>query len=85
MRMAILNPKSPEDYPKNANNNNLLKTKRILNLKYKLSECPVFTFSLPGGKFAPLTPVSYVTGCDILYLHTVSCPNSPATRYELVA
>jgi len=28
--------------------NNLLKTKRILKPKYKLSGGPVFTFSLPG-------------------------------------
>jgi len=38
-----------------------------------------------GGEFAPLSPVSYAAGYDILYLHTVSCPNSTATRHELVA
>jgi len=45
----------------------------------------VFTFRLPGGHFAPLPPVSYVTGYDMLFLHAVSCPYSTATRYEMVA
>jgi len=45
-------------------NNNFLKTKGILKPEYKLSEVilrPVFTFSLPGGQFAPPPPVSYAT------------------------
>ena len=49
--------------------NNLLKTKRMLKPKYNLSGRPVFKFSLPGGKFASLQPISYPTGYDILYLH----------------
>jgi len=53
--------------------------------KCKLSGRPVFTFSLPGRQFARMFPVSYASGYDILYLHTVSCPYSSATRYELVA
>jgi len=36
-----------------------------------------------GGQFAPLPLVSYVKGYDILFLHTVSCPYSPATRYKV--
>jgi len=36
-------------------NNNLLKNKRILKPKYKLSGCSVFTVSLPGGRFDPLS------------------------------
>jgi len=52
--------------------NNLLKTKTILKPKYKLSGGSFFTFSLPReGKFDTLPPVSYVTGYDILYLHTI--------------
>jgi len=71
--------------PRNAENNNLLKIKRILKPKYKVSGGPVFTFSLPGGN-SPFCPQSLnVSGYDILYLHTVSCPYSTATRYELVA
>jgi len=66
-------------------NNNVLKTKRMLKPKYKFSGRPAFTFSLPGGQFAPLLPVSYATGYDIFYLHAVSCPYSTATTYELVA
>jgi len=66
-------------------NNNLLKIKWMLKPKYKLSGRQFFTCSLPGGQLAPLSPVSYATGCDILYLHAVSCPYSTATRYELVA
>jgi len=41
---------------------------------------PVFTFSLPEGKFAPLPPVCYATDYDILYLHKLSCPYPTATR-----
>jgi len=52
---------------------------------YTFSGRPTFTFSLPGGQFAPLPPVSYATGYDMLYLHAVSYPYSTATRYELVA
>jgi len=49
-----------DGYAKNLNNreilqknvkNNLLKVKRTLKPKYKLSEGPVFTFSLPGDRF----------------------------------
>ena len=49
---------------KSQKNNTLLKIKRVLKLKYKLSGGPVFTFSLPVGQFAlsPPTPVSYATG-----------------------
>jgi len=39
---------------KTQKNNHLLKNKRILEPKYKLSSGPVFTFSLLGGRFAPL-------------------------------
>jgi len=44
---------------------NLLKIKRILKPKYKLSGGPVFTISLPGlgwGRLAPLPSVTYATG-----------------------
>jgi len=53
--MAILNTLT-ENTPKNAKHYNLRKIKKILKSKYKLSGCPVFTFSLPGREFAPLTP-----------------------------
>jgi len=36
--------------------NNLLQTKRMLKTNCKFSGSSVFTFSLPGGKFAPLLP-----------------------------
>jgi len=32
-----------------------------VTIKYKVSGGPVFTFSLPGGRFAPLSPVSHAT------------------------
>jgi len=52
--------------------NNLQQTTTILKPKYKLSGGSIFTFSLPrGGKFDPLPLVNYVTGYDILYLHTI--------------
>jgi len=42
-------------------NNNLLKIKRILNTKISAKGVPVFTFTLPGGRLAPLPPASYAT------------------------
>ena len=50
--------------------NNLLKTKRILKIKYKLMGRPVFTCGLPGGGFSRLLPVSYATACVTLKSHT---------------
>jgi len=44
----------------------LLKTNRILKLKYKLNGDPGFVFSLPGGQFASLPPVSYATATNTL-------------------
>jgi len=41
--------------------NSLLKPKEYWIPKDKLSGGPVFTFSLPEGRFAPLPPVSYAT------------------------
>jgi len=59
--MAILKPspentpknakdstKSPENTPKNAKDSNLLKTKRIIKLKYKLYGCPVLHLACQG-------------------------------------
>jgi len=64
-RMSVLKPISQENTPKNAQNNNLLKTERILKPDYKLSGRPVFKFSLPGGwgggGILPL-PISCATG-----------------------
>jgi len=51
--MAVLNPKSPENTPKNAKSNNILKTKRILIPKYKVGGGPVFIFILLGGVIRP--------------------------------
>ena len=42
--------------PKNEKNNNLLKTKRILNMKMSAKGGPVFSFSLPGGRLEPSPP-----------------------------
>jgi len=42
-------------------NNNLLKIKRILNTKISAKGVPVFTFTLPGGRLAPLPPASHAT------------------------
>ena len=53
---------------KTQKNDNLLKTKRILKLKYKLNGDPVFAFGLPVGQFAPLPPVSYAIATDSLKL-----------------
>ena len=50
-------PKSPKNIlGKTQNINSLLKTKIILNPKYVLSGNPLFTFRLPGWRFAPLCP-----------------------------
>ena len=61
MDISYYNPKSPENTPKNAKNNNLLKTKRILNPKYKLSYGPFFHLACQGKQCATLLPVSYTT------------------------
>jgi len=37
-------------------NNNLLKAQRILNIKMSAKGVKFFTFSLPGGRLAPLPP-----------------------------
>jgi len=50
--------------------NNLLKTKRILKMKYKLMGRPVYTCDLPGGAILPSSPVSYATACVTLKSHT---------------
>jgi len=43
-----------QKYPENAKkNNNLLKTKIILNIKMSAKGGPVFTFGLPGGGSPP--------------------------------
>jgi len=56
-------PKSPENTPKNAKNDNLLKTKRALKPKCKLSGGPVFCIYLAReGAIRPSVPVSYATG-----------------------
>jgi len=55
------NHKSPEFIPQIGKKQQLTETKRILKLKYKLSGGNVFTFSLPGWRFAPLHPLSYDT------------------------
>jgi len=53
-------------------NNNLLKAKTILKPKYKLSGSRFSHLACQeGGKFDPLPRVSYVTGYDIWYLHTI--------------
>ena len=43
--------------------------KRILNTEIQANRGPIFTFSLSGGRRAPLPPVSYATGKE-LYLCT---------------
>jgi len=50
-----------ENTPKNTKNNNLLKTKRMLNIKMSAKGGAVFTFSLPGGEARSPAPVSYAT------------------------
>jgi len=81
--MAILNSKSLENNPINAKKQQ--PTENQKNTKTEVKWGPVFTFNLSGWLFVPLSPISYVTGCEILYLHAVSYPYSTATRYELVA
>jgi len=59
---------------KTQKNNNLLKTKWILKPKYHLKwRSGIHILIATEGEFAPLPPVTYVTGCDILFWHTVSC------------
>jgi len=48
--------KKNENTPKTQKNNNLLKTKKILNVKMSAKGGPFSTFSLPGGAVRPLAP-----------------------------
>jgi len=53
-----------ENTQKNKKNNNLLKTKIILNIKISAVSAkvgPVFAFTLPGGPTRPPAPASYAT------------------------
>jgi len=43
--------------PRNSQKNNL----RILYITMSTKRGPVFTFSFPGGRLAPLPPASYAT------------------------
>jgi len=52
--------KKSENAPQNAKNN-LLKTKRRMNIKMSAKEGPVFTFGLPRGAARPMPPVCYTT------------------------
>jgi len=57
--MSIVAKKN-ENSPKNAKNDNLLKTKTILNIIMSAKGGPVFTFSLPRRAARPLAlPISY--------------------------
>ena len=48
---------------KTQKNNNLLKSKRRMNIKMSFKGGPViFTFGFARGWLAPLSPVSYATG-----------------------
>jgi len=51
-------------------NNNVLKTKRMLKPKYKLSGGRYLGLACQGGN-SPLCPFSHATGYDILYLHAL--------------
>ena len=59
MWTAILKPEITRKHCEMRKKNNLLKTKVIVNTKYKLGGAQVFTFSLPGGRFAPLLPINH--------------------------
>ena len=52
----VYTAKKNENTPKNAKNNNLLKTKKILNIKMSTKGDPVFKFSLPVGAARPPVP-----------------------------
>jgi len=64
MCIAVLKPYSTENTPKNAKKSNLLKSKRILKLKYKLNGGPVFTFSFAEDGNSLLCPASYATATN---------------------
>jgi len=41
-----------------------------------------FTHLDRQGDFAPLPPVNYVTDYGMLFLDTINCPYSTASRYD---
>ena len=64
------NRKSTENLRETQKDDNLLKTKRILKPKYKLSEVLFFTFSRPGESKSPLIPpASYSTATNTLNIN----------------
>jgi len=44
----------------------------MLKIKMSTNGGPVFTFSLPGGRLAPLPPVNYATGHSVICLKNAS-------------
>jgi len=60
---AIQKPEITGKHSKKRKKTRSTKTKRIVNtdIQFKLGRGRVFTFSLAGGRFAPLPPVSYAT------------------------
>jgi len=47
--------------------------KQNTKTKHKLSGCPIFTLSLPGGRFALCSPVSYAAAIRPLCLQWMLC------------
>ena len=56
--LEVYNGKKIENTKKNPKNNNRLKTKTILKIKMSAKGVPVFPFSLPGWRLAPLVAPS---------------------------
>jgi len=62
MSIPATKTKTPQ---KKQKNNNLLKSKGILNTNISAEGGPIFTFSLPEGAVRPLAPVSYASVCCV--------------------
>jgi len=59
----------------------------MLKIKMSTNGGPVFTFSLPGGRLAPLPPVNYATGHSVICLKNASqsvVPVNYATGHSVI-
>jgi len=83
-RLYFKTPNNQKILRKSQKINNLLKTKRIQNMKYKLMGRPVFHVACQVGRFFPLPAVSYATACVTLKSHTsVWCVTvCPSEQYQ---
>jgi len=79
--MSIQKPTMTENTPKNAKKQQPTENQKMLNTEIYAKWGPDFSFSFPGGLFAPLPPVTCSTMCNAS-LHQLSKTTEIATSWE---